>query len=87
MLPNSKFLKNLHAPHHSSLQTQIYSIAAQYDTISPPESCFLKGAVNRVIPLGHASLLMDPRLYQNILNFLDDKEEISNVVQFEHFRT
>jgi len=87
MLPNSKFLRDLHITHQRKIETQIYSIAAQHDTISTPESCFLKGATNRVLPLGHASLLMDHRVFENILQFLEDKDEATNVVAFEHFRT
>jgi len=86
MLPGSKFLKDLHITHHHPIKTKIYSIAAQYDTISPPESCFLKGATNRIIPLGHASLLMDQRVFEHILGFLDDRmEEKGKIIAFDHF--
>jgi len=86
MMPGSSFLKDLHTIHYKGLQTQIFSLAAQYDTITPPETCFLKGATNRVLPLGHAGLLMDPRVFENVLAFLEDREETSKVVAFEHFR-
>lgn len=86
MLPNSEFLKELHEPQQIKLRTKLYSVAAQYDTISPPESCFLKGAINRVLPLGHAGLLMDRRVFRLVLEFLDDVEEKSKVVSFEHFQ-
>lgn len=87
MLPRSSFLKELHAPNRNRVRTKVYSLAAQYDTISPPESCFLKGATNRILPLGHASLLIDKRVFQNLLLFLDDEEKASNVIEFGHFRT
>lgn len=88
MLPGSKFLKDLHITHHNQIQTKIYSIAAQYDTISPPESCFLKGATNRILPLGHASLLMDKRVFENILGFLDGTQsEKGKLIAFDHFVT
>jgi triacylglycerol lipase len=87
MLPRSQFLKELHAPNRNRIRTKVYSLAAQYDTISPPESCFLKGATNRILPLGHASLLIDKRVFQNIVLFLEGEENRSNVVEFEHFRT
>lgn len=86
MLPGSKFLKELHVNHQKKFDTELFSIAAQYDTISPPESCFLKGATNRVLPLGHAGLLMDERVYQNVLAFLDDRQESAKIVSFEHFK-
>lgn len=86
MLPRSKFLKELQNTP-SNLSTKIYSIAAQYDTISPARRCFLKGAVNRIVPLGHASLLMDTKVHENILSFLDSKKDKAGKLAFEHFTT
>ena len=86
MLPRSQFLKELHSRKSPKNETRVYSIAAQYDTISPPSSCFLKGAVNRILPLGHAGLLMDKRVFQTVVNFLDAPDQNSNVVAFDHFR-
>lgn len=86
MLPRSKFLKELHSRASPKVPTSVFSIAAQYDTISPPSSCFLKGAVNRILPLGHAGLLMDKRVFENVISFLDSPGQQSNVVAFDHFR-
>jgi pimeloyl-ACP methyl ester carboxylesterase len=85
MLPRSSFLTELHQTG-STHKTQIYSIAAQNDTVCPPRSCFLKGAVNRILPLGHASLVMDKRVFETILSFLDSEKLESKIVEFEHFR-
>lgn len=86
MLPRSAFLKELHSRDNPHIDTQICSIAAQYDTISPPSSCFIKGAVNRILPLGHAGLLMDRRVFETVVQFLDSPRQASNVVAFDHFR-
>jgi triacylglycerol lipase len=85
MLPRSNFLQELHASGDFQ-ETQVYSIAAQSDTICPPRSCFLKGAVNRILPLGHASLVMDKRVFETILSFLESAKLESKIVEFEHFR-
>lgn len=85
MLPGSEFLKELHRDGGLH-RTKVYSIAAQTDTVCPPRSCFLKGAVNRILPLGHASLVMDQRVFETVLSFLESDRAESKVVEFEHFR-
>lgn len=85
MLPGSAFLKELHL-NVGFERTQVYSISAKADTICPPRSCFLKGAVNRILPLGHASLVMDRRVFETIVAFLDGDRIESKVVDFGHFR-
>jgi len=85
MLPGSPFLKELHL-NVGFDQTRVYSISAKADTLCPPRACFLKGAVNRILPLGHASLVMDRRVFETILAFLEGDKIESKVVDFGHFR-
>jgi triacylglycerol lipase len=78
MMPGSTFLKNLQADPLEAHETKTISIAAKYDTICPPKTCHLKGAVNHVIPVGHASLLMDDRVFNATLSFLDNSQAAAN---------
>lgn len=86
MLPGSRFLKELHEIPKEAQDTHLVSLAAQHDTLCPPSSCFLKGATNRIVPLGHASLLMDERVFRSIDSFLSDQSDALNVIAFDHFR-
>jgi pimeloyl-ACP methyl ester carboxylesterase len=86
MLPGSKFLDALHQIPKEPQDTHIVSLAAQHDTLCPPASCFLKGATNRIVPLGHASLLMDHRVFRTLDSFLSDTPEKTNVIAFDHFK-
>ncbi|TVQ77625.1 MAG: alpha/beta fold hydrolase [Bradymonadales bacterium] len=87
MLPNSSLLQELQETGGEPQKTRIVSLAAQGDTLCPPASCFLKGAINRIVPLGHASLLMDSRVFRSLISFLSDRHDNTNVVAFDHFRT
>lgn len=86
LLPNSSLLKELHSKPKELRKTKVYSIAAQYDTVCPPQACFLKGAVNRILPLGHAGLLFDKRLFNTVVAFLDEGADSHKVIDFEHFQ-
>lgn len=73
MLPGSNFLKSLHRKTSEVHETKVISIAAKYDSICPPKSCHLNGAINEILNLGHASLLMDHRVFNTVVQHLDEK--------------
>lgn len=90
MVPGSKFLRGLQVHTEELHQTQVFSIAAKYDSICPPKTCHLRGANNAVIPVGHASLLVDERVFQEVLGFLSSHEgptEDSKVIPFTNKRS
>jgi triacylglycerol lipase len=75
MLPGSSFLKSLHRKTSEHFQTQVVSIAAKYDSICPPKSCHLNDATNEILNLGHASLLMDTKVFETVLRFLNERTD------------
>ncbi|MBN8555048.1 MAG: alpha/beta fold hydrolase [Deltaproteobacteria bacterium] len=76
MLPGSQFLTSLQEDPEEAHETEIISIAAKYDTICPPKSCYIHGGINEVIPVGHAGLIMDARVFETALKFLNDDRKI-----------
>ena len=66
LLPNSRFLRELHSgPLPDSVQ--FYTIAAQRDWVCPPSSTPLEGAESLTVPLGHSSLVMSEEVYRHVL--------------------
>lgn len=77
MVPGSALLRSLQSHPDELHGAEVYSLAAKYDTICPPKTCHLKGAHNAVIPVGHASLLVDERVFQEIMEFLSASEAVA----------
>lgn len=82
MIPGSGFLESLESRPKEVHETEVISISAKYDTICPPHSCNMKEGINHIIPVGHASLLMDMRVFDAISQFLDNEASSSKVVRF-----
>jgi pimeloyl-ACP methyl ester carboxylesterase len=78
MLPGSSFLKSLHRKTSEVHDTHIVSLSAKYDSICPPKSCHLNGAENDVLKLGHASLLIDEKVFEAVLRHLEEPIRESN---------
>lgn len=83
--PRSDFLKKLRSDFEHMNKVEILSIAAQYDSLIPPESCFLKGANNRILPLGHAGLIMDERVFEAVQLYLSSGKTLPDPLAFSHF--
>ncbi len=86
MLPNSPFLKNLHRKTSEVHESKIVSIAAKYDSICPPKSCHLADAENEILNVGHASLLMDTKVFDAIVRHLDGKTSAASKSRVVHIR-
>lgn len=82
LLPTSEFLENLHADSKELQDTKVISLAAAKDSICPPESCYLKGAINHTLPIGHAGLLVDSMVFETVKQFLESDEVPDNVIPF-----
>jgi pimeloyl-ACP methyl ester carboxylesterase len=66
LLPNSRFLRELHSgPLPESVQ--FFTITAQRDWVCPPSSTPLEGAESLTVPLGHSSLVMSEEVYRHVL--------------------
>ncbi|MDB5038733.1 MAG: lipase class 2 [Bacteriovoracaceae bacterium] len=80
MLPTSDFLKKLQKKTSEVYETEVISISAKYDSICPPKTCHLPGATNEILNVGHASLLMDKKVFDAIDRHLQEKESSARVV-------
>jgi pimeloyl-ACP methyl ester carboxylesterase len=85
--PQSEFIDEVSQITKSSLKTEIFSIAAKNDSLAPPESCFLHGAINRVLPLTHSGLIMDERLFECIDDYLRKGKNLPDALAFRHFQS
>ncbi len=85
MRPGSSLVKSLQSNGEEGGKTEVVSIAAKYDTICPPSSCQLAGARNETLPVGHASLLMDLRVFNLIAEILNHKRN-ERVIPFRRKR-
>jgi triacylglycerol esterase/lipase EstA (alpha/beta hydrolase family) len=80
MRPNSKFLGSLKSRPEEVHETQVTSIAAKYDTICPPGACYLEWAHNDIVSVGHASLLMDPKVFEVVVRHLDRHRDSAKIL-------
>ena len=85
--PHSGFINEVSQITQKSIETEIFSIAAKNDTLAPPEACFLHGAINRVLPLSHAGLIMDDRLFGCVDDYLREGKNLPDALAFRHFKS
>lgn len=81
MRPESSFLKGLETHPQEAHRTHVTSIAAKYDTICPPSACRLDWASNETVNVGHAGLLMDPKVFDKVLKHLDRSTHRGKVIR------
>ncbi len=76
MLPNSAFLRDLHAgPLPRGVE--IYSVAARNDLLAPANRAALEGATNVMVEGSHAALVTSERCYQQILAILEGRDPLA----------
>ena len=65
LLPNSEFMREL-AEGPLPPQVEMYTISAERDWLCPINACWLEGATNMTVPLGHSSLVVATEVYDRI---------------------